>query len=243
MFVIFKKELSNFFGSLTGYIVIGVFLILTSLVMWVFPDTSVFEYSFATMDNLFYLAPTLFMFLIPAITMRSFAEEKQSGTLELLFTKPLSEIQIIGGKFLANFALVVFAILPTLIYYYSIYQLGAPVGNIDTGAVAGSYLGLFFLAGVFVSIGLFSSALTNNQVVAFVIAIFLCFVVHWGFDYVSRVPGIWGFWDDFIQRFGIDYHYKSISKGLLDTRDVLYFTSVIAIFLLMTNYLLKLKKF
>ena len=243
MISIYKKELSSFFGSLIGYIVIAVFLIFTGLVMWVFPDTSVLEYSFASLDSLFYLAPTLFTFLIPAITMKSFAEESQRGTMELLFTKPISEMQIVLGKYFANLTLVIFAILPTLVYFYSIYQLGAPKGNIDTGAVFGSYIGLICLAGVFVAIGLFSSSLTNNQVIAFVIAIFLSFTIHWGFDYISKLSSIWGVWDDLVQKFGIDYHYRSISKGLIDTRDILYFISVISIFLLLTNYILQKKKY
>lgn len=243
MFSVYKKEISVFFGSLIGYIVIGVFLVFTGLVMWVFADTSVLEYSYASMDSLFLLAPTLFLFLIPAITMKSFAEESQSGTLELLFTKPITDSQIVIGKFLANLTLVIIAILPTLVYYYSIYQLGAPKGNIDSGAVFGSYIGLIFLAAVFVAIGLFSSSLTNNQVVAFVIAIFLSFLVHWGFDYLSKVPVFYGVWDDFIQRFGIEYHYRSISRGLLDTRDVLYFISLIGLFLFVTNFVLKQKKY
>lgn len=243
MFSIYKKELSTFFGSLIGYIVIGVFLIFTGLVMWVFADTSVLEYSYASMDSLFFLAPTMFLFLIPAITMKSFAEESNNGTLELLFTKPVSENEIVLGKFFANLTLVLFAVLPTLVYFYSIYQLGAPKGNIDTGAVIGSYIGLMFLAAVFVAIGLFSSVLTNNQVIAFVIAIFISFFVHWGFDYISKIPAFYGIWDDFIQKFGIDYHYRSMSRGLFDSRDVMYFVSLIIVFLLLTNFILKKKKY
>ncbi len=243
MFAIYKKELNSFFSSLTGYIVIGVFLVITGLFMWLFTDTSVIEYSYASLDTLFYLAPTLFTFLIPAITMKSFSEESQKQTLELLMTKPLTNTQIILGKYFAYFTLIIFALLPTLIYYYSIYQLGAPKGNIDTGAVIGSYIGLIFLAGVFVAIGIFSSSLTKNQVVAFVIAILLSFLIHWGFDFVSKLPVFWGVWDDMIQKFGIDYHYRSISKGLIDTKDVIYFISVVIIFLVFTDYVLKKRKY
>ena len=243
MFAIYKKELNSFFSSLTGYIVIGVFLVITGLFMWLFTDTSVIEYSYASLDTLFYLAPTLFTFLIPAITMKSFSEESQKQTLELLMTKPLTNTQIILGKYFAYFTLIIFALLPTLIYYYSIYQLGAPKGNIDTGAVIGSYIGLIFLAGVFVAIGIFSSSLTKNQVVAFVIAILLSFLIHWGFDFVSKLPVFWGVWDDMIQKFGIDYHYRSISKGLIDTKDVIYFISVVIIFLVFTGYVLKKRKY
>ncbi len=243
MFAIYKKELNSFFSSLTGYIVIGVFLVITGLFMWLFTDTSLIEYSYASLDTLFYLAPTLFTFLIPAITMKSFSDESQKQTLELLMTKPLTNTQIILGKYFANLSLIIFAILPTLIYYYSVYQLGAPKGNIDTGAVIGSYIGLFFLSAVFVAIGIFSSALTKNQVVAFVLAIVISFIIHWGFDFVSKLPVFWGIWDDLIQKFGIDYHYRSISKGLIDTKDIVYFISVALIFLVFTGYVLKKRKF
>ena len=243
MWAIYKKELSGFFGSLTAYIVIGVFLVMTGLFLWLFPSTSVIEYSYATLDSFFYLAPTLFVFLIPAITMRSFAEESQKRTLELLLTKPLSDKQIVLGKYFAYLTLVIFAILPTAIYYYSIYQLGAPKGNIDSGAVLGSYLGLFLLASVFVAIGIFASSLSKNQVIAFVIAIILSFIVYWGFDFISALPVFWGVWDDFIQKLGINYHYMSISKGLVDTRDVLYFVSLTIVFLLMTEFVFKQKRY
>ncbi|HHH53725.1 MAG TPA: gliding motility-associated ABC transporter permease subunit GldF [Bacteroidetes bacterium] len=243
MLAIYKKELIGFFSSLTGYIVIGVFLIITGLFMWLFTDTSVLEYSYASLDTLFYLGPVLFTFLIPSITMKSFSEERQKQTLELLFTKPLSNTQIILGKYLAYLTLVFFAVLLTLVYYFSIYQLGAPKGNIDSGAVLGSYIGLLLLGAVFVSIGVFSSALTKNQVVAFIIAIMLSFLIHWGFDFISKLPVFWGVWDDFIQKFGIDYHYKSISKGLIDTKDLIYFVSVIIVFLLLTDFVLKKRKY
>jgi len=243
MWAIYKKELSSFFGSLTAYIVIGVFLVMTGLFLWLFPSTSVIEYSYATLDSFFYLAPSLFVFLIPAITMRSFAEESQKRTIELLMTKPLSDWEIILGKYFAYLTLVVFALLPTLIYYFSIYQLGAPKGNIDAGAVLGSYTGLFLLAAVFVAIGIFASALSKNQVVAFVIATILSFLVFWGFDFISALPVFWGVWDDFIQKLGINYHYLSISKGLLDTRDILYFISLTAVFLLLTEFVFKQKRY
>ena len=240
---VYLKEINSFFGTLIGFIVIGVFLIFSGLIMWVVSSTSVFEYSYANMDSFFFLAPVLFIFLIPAITMRSFAEESQQKTLELLFTKPVTDRQIILGKYFANLTLVLIAILPTIIYYISLYRLGAPVGNIDSGAVFGSYIGLIFLAGVFVAVGMFSSALTNNQVIAFIVAIVISVVLQWGFYVVGKLPVFWGVWDDFIQKFGIDYHYSSISKGLIDTRDILYFISVIIIFLLITQYVIKGKKY
>ena len=210
--------------------------------MWVFTDTSVLEYSFATMQQLFDLAPNIFMFLIPAITMRSFAEEQQTGTIELLVTKPLSDLQIILGKYFACLVLVVFAIIPTVLYYYTVYELGSPKGNLDTGGIIGSYIGLFFLAGSFVAIGIFASSLTNNQIVSFILATFLCFIGYYGFFFFSRFPIFVGRGDDFVQMLGIDYHYDSISRGVVDTRDVIYFISVIGVFIAMTVTSLERRK-
>lgn len=242
MLSIFYKEIKSFFSSLIGYIVIGVFLIYLSLMMWVLPDTSIFEYSYATLDQLFDLSPLIFMFLIPAITMRSFAEEKQTGTIELLVTKPLSDVQIILGKFFACVALLIFALLPTLIYYVSIYLLGSPVGNIDSGATWGSYIGLILMGGSFVSMGIFASSLSRNQIVSFVIAIFLCFIFYWLFDMISRVPIFVGKVDDIIQMFGVEYHYRSLSRGLVDSRDVVYFLSIITFFVIATKVSLESRK-
>jgi len=242
MLSIFKKEINSFFSSLIGYIVIGVFLIYLSLMMWVLPDTSIFEYSYATLDQLFDLSPLIFMFLIPAITMRSFAEEKQSGTIELLVTRPLTDLQIILGKFLACVSLLIFALIPTLIYYITVYTLGSPAGNIDSGATWGSYLGLIMLGGGFVSMGIFASSLTRNQIVAFIIAIFLCFTFYWLFDMISRAPVFVGKIDDVIQMFGIEYHYRSISRGVVDSRDMVYFLSVIAFFITATKVSLESRK-
>ncbi|MEZ4951771.1 MAG: gliding motility-associated ABC transporter permease subunit GldF [Saprospiraceae bacterium] len=242
MLSIFLKEINSFFSSLIAYIVIGVFLAILGLIMWVFPDTSLLNYNYATLDQLFDMAPIIFMFLIPAITMRSFAEESQAGTIEILSTKPLSDFEIVGGKFLANFALVTFAILPTLIYYYSVYKLGAPEGNLDSGAIMGSYIGLILLGGGFTAIGVFSSALTNNQIVAFILAVFFCFLFHWGFFFFSKLPVFVGKFDDVVQMLGIDYHYLSISKGVVDSRDVIYFFSVILAFLGLTVTVLEKRK-
>ncbi len=242
MLSIFFKEVNTFFSSLIGYIVIGVFLAALGLVMFVFPDTSILEYQYATLDQLFSVAPMIFAFLIPAITMRSFAEEQQTGTIELLATKPVSDLAIILGKFFACLALVAFAILPTLLYYYTVYELGSPKGNLDAGAIAGSYIGLIFLGGAFVAIGIFASSLTNNQIVAFILATFLCFIIHWGFGLFSRLPLFVGKSDDIIQMLGIEYHYNSISRGIVDSRDVIYFLSVIAIFIALTLTSLERRK-
>ena len=242
MVSIFFKEVNTFFSSLIGYIVIAVFLIILGLMMFVFPDTSLLDYKYATLGQLFDLAPTIFMFLIPAITMRSFAEEIQAGTIELLATKPLKELEIIMGKFLACCLLVVFAILPTLLYYYTVHELGSPQGNLDSGAVLGSYIGLVLLGAVFVAIGLFASAITKNQIVAFILATFFCFIFYWGFLYFSKLPVFVGKIDDVVQMLGIDYHYASISKGVIDSRDLIYFFSIISFFIMLTLLVLERRK-
>lgn len=215
MLAIFRKEINAFFSSLIGYIVIAVFLVLTGLLMWIFPDTSLLNQNFATLDQLFDLAPMIFTFLIPAVTMRAFAEENQTGTIEFLTTKPLHDWEIVLGKFWACWLLVGFALLPTLIYYATMFQLGSPKGNLDSGAIAGSYIGLMLLGGIFTAIGIFASALSSNQIVAFLLAAFLCFFAHWGFDYLSRLPFLVGKGDDVVQSFGIDLHYRSISRGVI----------------------------
>ncbi len=242
MLTIFFKEINTFFSSLIGYIVVGVFLGILGLIMFVFPDTSLLNYNYATLDQLFDIAPMVFAFLIPAVTMRSFAEENQTGTIELLATRPLTDLQIVLGKYFASLALVVFALLPTLLYYYTVYQLGSPKGNLDSGAIMGSYIGLIFLAGTFVSIGVFASSLADNQIVGFILATFLCLIFYWGFYFFSKLPIFVGRVDDIVQMIGIDHHYASISRGVIDTRDIVYFISVIGIFVAMTVTSLERRK-
>jgi len=242
MYSIFKKEINLFFSSLIGYIAIGVFLVLTGMVMWVFPQSSVLDYGYATMDGFFRAAPYILMILIPAITMRSFAEERQTGTIELLVTRPLSDLSIIMGKYLACLLLVAIALLPTLLYYYTVHQLGDPVGNIDAGGVAGSYIGLLLLAGAFVAIGLFASAITQNQIVAFVLAVLLSLTLYEAFGELSKLPIFFAKSDDIVDQIGIGYHYTSISKGKIDSRDVIYFLSIIAAFVAMTKVALGARK-
>lgn len=239
---IFAKEVHSFLSSLIGYVVIAVFLVSIGIFMWIFSDTSVLDYRFATMDQLFSIGPLVFLFLIPAITMRTFAEEKNKGTIEFLFTKPLKVSDIVLGKYLANVTLVFLALLPTLVYYYSVYQLGAPKGNLDTGAIIGSYIGLFFLGACFVALGMFASVLTNNQIVAFILGAFLCFFFHWAFTYISRLPVFISKVDLLVQKLGINYHYSSMSKGVIDSRDLLYFASLIFVFLWFTYLQLDKKK-
>lgn len=242
MLSIFYKEISSFFSSLIAYIVIGVFLLFIGSFTWVFRDTSILYYNYAGLDPLFNFAPLVFLFLIPAVTMKSFADELQRGTMEFLITKPVTDIQLLGGKYLANLVLVILALLPTFIYYYSVYQLGSPKGNLDSGGIMGSYFGLFLLSAAFVAIGIFASSLTNNQVVAFVLAVILCFIMHWVFSFASSLPVFIGSLDDLVDRMGMQYHYDSMSKGLLDTRDIIYFLSVIFFFLYLTFVSLERRK-
>ena len=234
MGTIFRKEITSFFSSLIAYMALGVFLLLMGLLIWVFPDYSILDYGYATLDPFFEMAPFIFLFLIPAVTMRSFAEEWQTGTYELLVTRPVQEWQIIGGKFFAAWTLVAIALVPTILYWVTVHQLGSPVGNLDSGAITGSYVGLLLLSGVFVAIGLFSSALTDNQIAAFLLGALLSFLVFAGFSLFSRIPVFVGRLDDFIQQLGIEYHYLSISRGVIDTRDVVYFLSVSTFFLVAT---------
>ena len=241
MLTIFRKELTAFFSSLIGYIAIAVFLILMGLVMWVFPNNA-FDFGYANLDILFSNAPMVFMLLIPAVTMRLFSEEKKAGTLEIVATRPVTELQIILGKYFAALVLVIIALLPTLLYYYSIYQLATPVGNIDVGAIRGSYIGLCLLSAAFISIGVFASALTDNQIVAFILAAFLCFVFYLAFNALSGLDLFGGKVDDIIQSIGIQYHYDSISRGVVDSRDVIYFLSLIVIFILCTKTALESRK-
>ncbi|NCC74225.1 MAG: gliding motility-associated ABC transporter permease subunit GldF, partial [Sphingobacteriia bacterium] len=219
MFTLLKKEVRGFLSSLIGYIVIAVFLLVNGLFLWVFAsDFNILDFGFASLEGLFMLAPFVFLFLIPAITMRSFAEEQRSGTLEFLLTKPLTDLQIIMAKFFAGVLLVVFSVLPTLIYFFSIYQLGFPVGNIDTGGMWGSYIGLLFLGSAFVSIGIFASSVSGNTIVSFILAVFMSLFFYVGFDFIHSLE-LFGQIDLFIKSLGINMHYLSMSRGVIDTRD------------------------
>lgn len=241
MLTIFKKEIAGFFSSLIAYISIVVFLLVTGLFVWVFPDTSILEYGFASMDSFFGIAPWIFLFLIPAITMRSFSEENKSGTIELLVTRPITELQIILGKYFAGLTIVVLAILPTLMYYVTVYQLGAVKGNVDTGAVIGSYIGLIFLASSLVSIGIFASSLSDNQIIAFIVAVFISFICYAGFDSFSKLD-LFGKVGNIIASIGINEHYQSMSRGVLDSRDAIYFIGFISFFVLLTRMVLESRK-
>jgi ABC-2 type transport system permease protein len=241
MFTIYKKEIRSFLSSLIAYIVMLVFLTGVGLFMWVFPATNILDYGYADMETLFMLGPYMFLFLIPAVTMRTFAEEKKTGTIELLFTRPLTDWDIILGKYLASFTLVILALLPTVLYYFSVYELGNPIGNIDSAATVGSYIGLALLGAVFTAIGIFASAITKDQIVAFIVAFFLCFAIYQGFASLANVNDASNF-SYWIVQLGIDYHYASVRKGLIDSRNLVYFLSVIALMLLSTKLVLGSRK-
>ena len=233
MWSICKKELNQFFSSLTGYIAIILFLLINGVFLFVLNDSSIFEFGYASLDKFFELAPWVLMFLVPAITMRSLSEEFRAGTFEILKTKPLSSWQIVLGKYFSILIVLLLAILPTIIYIITIKALSAQ-GGIDGGGILGSYIGLFFLVAVFAAIGLCCSGFTNNAVVAFLISAFSCLILYFGFNALSKLPFFENGADYYIEMLGIDFHYRSISRGVLDTRDLVYFISIIFIFLLTT---------
>lgn len=234
MLALYLKEIRTFLNSLIGYIAIGVFLVSTGIFMWIISGpNNILEMGEASLGTFFYIAPVVFLVLIPAITMRMFAEENRTGTIEILMTKPITNFQIILAKYLAGITLVAFSLLPTLIYYYSVIKLGAPEGNIDHAGTWGAYLGLFLLGNVFVAIGTFASSLTTNQVISFVIALLFCFTVYVGFQFFAasfKAP-----FDLLFINLSVHEHYLSMQKGVIDSRDVIYYLSVIAFFLLLTR--------
>ena len=234
---ILLREIKSFFGSPIGYLVIAIFLLLNGLFLWVFEgEFNILNSGFADLSPFFTLAPWILIFLIPAVTMRSFSDEKKQGTIELLLTKPLSIWQIVNGKFFGAFLLIVIAIIPTLIYVWAISSLGMPAGNIDLGSTLGSYFGLLFLIASYTAIGIFTSTLSENQIVAFILSVFLCFLFYFGFEGIATFSKTFS---DVIASLGMDYHFKSMSRGVIDTRDVLYFLSISVLFLALTVYKLK----
>lgn len=233
MWAICKKELGQFFSSLTGFIAIIVFLLVNGLVLFVFRN-NILDYGYATLENFFSFAPWILMFLVPAISMRSFADEYKGGTFEILRTRPLTAWQIVWGKFLGSLTVALIALLPTLVYYFTVNHLASTSG-IDAGAAAGSYLGLFFLTAVFTAISVCVSSFTANSVVAFIISLIGCALLYYGFGAISQLPALSSGADYYIEMLGIDFHYQSISRGVLDTRDIIYFLSLILFFLLITR--------
>ena len=240
MYSLFKKEIKSFLGSLIGTLVIVVFLLLTGLFLWVFPGNyNIPDNGYATLEGLFLLAPWVYLFLVPAITMRLFADEKRLGTIEILLTRPVSDFKLVMAKFLAGLTLVVFSLLPTLLYFLSVYLLGNPVGSIDIGATWGSYIGLFFLAAIYVAIGIFASSVTDNQIVSFILAMALSFVFYLGFDFIASA-GVPYLFELLFSYFSINNHYVSISRGVVDMRDMIYFIGMTLIFLILTATFLRI---
>lgn len=234
MISIAKKEFHQFFSSLTGYITIVLFLVINALYLFVLKDSNIFDFAYATLISFFEFAPWIFIFLIPALSMRSFADEFKSGTFETLQTTPLTKWQIVLGKYVAILLVIVIALIPTLLYLITIHSLSS-TGNIDGGAITGSYIGLFFLAAVFAAISVWCSSLTSNAVIAFLLSAFACIILYFGFTAVSKLPMFTGNADYYIEMLGIDFHYQSISRGVVDTRDLIYFLSVIFLFLFATQ--------
>lgn len=233
MIPILKKEFNLFFASPIAYLVIGVFLLVNGLFLWVFKDDlNILNAGFADLNSFFLIAPWILLFLIPAITMKSFADELNSGTIETLKTKPITDWQIVLGKFSASLLLIIIALAPTLTYVYTILQLGNPIGNLDIGSTIGSYIGLLFLTSTYTSIGLFTSTFSKNQIVAFILGIFIIFFLFYGFDAIASLFPTNSYT---IQLFGINEHFKSISRGVIDTRDLIYFVSITIFFLLLTK--------
>ncbi|HSC53610.1 MAG TPA: ABC transporter permease [Phnomibacter sp.] len=231
---LFIKEFRQFFGNLTGYLSIGLFLLLMGLFLFIFPGTSIFDFGYATMDKFFELAPWVLLLLVPAVTMRSFSDEFKTGTWELLKTKPISQSKIVAAKYLASLVVVLLALLPTLVYVFTIKTLSIN-GSIDTGAILGSYIGLFLLAAVFTAIGIFGSSLSSNPIVGFLVSAFISFIVYSGFAALAGIEAFKGGADYWISMFGIDEHYKNASRGVLALKDVWYFGTVLLVFLFITR--------
>lgn len=234
MKAILKKELNAFFSTPVGYMVIGAFLLLNGLFLWVFDgEFNILNTGFADLNGFFFLAPWIFIFLIPAITMRMFSDEYNVGTIEILKTKPLNNWNIILGKYIAALLLIILGILPTAIYVYSIGQLGNPAYNFDLGSLIGSYIGLLFLASTYTAIGLFSSILSSNQIIAFLIAVGLSLFLYAGFD---AMDSLFGNLEYTVQKMGMKAHFNSIARGVIDTRDLVYFLSLSFFFLALTQF-------
>jgi ABC-2 type transport system permease protein len=235
MLAIFRKEVSSFFSSLSGYIAATFFLVINGLIMWVFPGSmNVLDGGYSTLETLFIIAPWVFLFLVPAITMKTFAEERKNGTIELILTRPISDLKLVLGKYFASVLLVLLILIPALIFFVSVYLLGSPVGNIDTGGTWGSFIGLFFLAASYAAIGIFASSLTDNQIVSFILALIIVLFAFSGFDSIAS----FGLFSDFkylLVQLGINEHYSSMSRGVIDTRDVIYFVCLSSFFILATR--------
>lgn len=235
MYNLISKEISSFFSSLAAYVVIGVFLLANGLFLWLIPGgDNILDGGYADMTSFFNIAPQLFLFLIPAVCMRLFSEEKKSGTIDLLLARPLSALKIVLSKYIAAFVIVMIAIIPSVLYFISIYLLAVPVGNVDTGAIMGSYIGLFSLSSIFVAVSLYASSLSDNQIVAFIIGLILCFILYSGFDFMASIPFLLD-WENEVKYLGISSHYLPMSRGVLDTRDLIWFVVITSFFVYLSK--------
>lgn len=229
-----RKELALYFSNLSGYLISCLFLLITGLFLWVIPGNwNIFSAGYANLNGLFELAPWLYLFLIPAVSMRLFADEYRLGTMELLMTSPLSSWKIVWAKYISGFVVILLSLLPSLIFLYSIHTMASPVGNIDLGAIVGSYIGLVLLASIYLSIGLFTSSLTDNQIIAFLLALVLCYMLYAGLDFTSSIFN--GALAHFIADGGIASHYEALSRGVIEVADVVYYFSVTLLFLFFTK--------
>ena len=242
MITLYKKEISIFFSTIIGYLIIGLFLLISSLILWHdISEINILDNAYASMDSFFSIAPLIFLLFIPSVSMRVFSEEFNTGTIETLITKPISSFEIVTAKFFAVLSLVIIAILPTITYVISIYFLGETTGNLDLAAVVGSYIGLILLSSIFSSISVYASSLSSNQIVAFILAIIMSSFFFFGFDILSQLPYL-QIVDLTLQKIGISYHYNMMSKGLLKVSDLVYFMSVSLLFIKLTEVVIKNKK-
>jgi len=235
MITLYKKELGGFFSTIIGPLIIGLFLLINGLLLWSnISEFNILDNTYASMDAFFIVSPLIFLLFIPAISMRSFSEEYNTGTIESLITKPIAPYKIVLGKFLAIFTLVVISIIPTFLYVITIYFIGETFGNLDLAGIFGSYIGLFMLSGIFTSISVYASSLTKNQVIAFILAIIISTIFYFGFDLLSKVK-IFESINFILPKIGISYHYNIMSKGLLLLSDIIYFFSISFVFLKLTE--------
>jgi ABC-2 type transport system permease protein len=242
MYAIFIRELQNFFSSLSGYIAAIVFLVVTGLILWVFPgNLNILDGGYASLNGFFTIAPWVLLLLVPAATMRTFSDEKRFGTLELLLTRPISDGRLVLGKFFATLVLVLIVLVPSMVYYLSVYLLASPVGNIDVGGTWGSFIGLFLLASTYASVGIFTSSLTGNAIVSFLLSVLFCLLLFSGLSALASLPLFSGV-KSLLMSLSINEHYASISRGVLDSRDVVYFISVIFLFIIFTRTVLESRK-
>jgi ABC-2 type transport system permease protein len=242
IYTIFKKEVFQYLSTATGYISMAVFLLATWLFCWVIPSTSFVDFGFAEMDSFFEIAPYILLFLVPALTMRLFSEEFKSGTFELLITKPIGRLKIIFGKYLSAWFLILITLLFTIVYFTSLYQMANPIGNIDSSGILGSYLGLWLLGGVFCAIGVFASCLSDNQIIAFIISFVLSYILYDGISRIAEIESLSGDISYFLQNFSLLAHYESLGRGVVDSRDLLYFLGLIFLFLYSSKIVLGIKK-